>query len=153
MNALGRIRRILVPHDFSDTAARALAFALDLAEVLGARVTLMHAYEVPAFAFPEGPALSAELVDDLERGARAGLDGVAARANRPGVEVDTVLRRGVAWSEIVTYAQECGANLIVVGTHGRRGFERMLLGSVAEKVVRTAPCPVLTVHGPEKNAS
>ena len=59
------------------------------------------------------------------------------------------LRQGVAWKEIVALAKDSKAGLIAMGTHGRRGVARMLLGSVAEKVVRTAPCPVLTVHGPE----
>jgi nucleotide-binding universal stress UspA family protein len=151
MNAQNRaIRRILVPHDFSETAERALAFALDLADKLGARVTLMHAYEVPSYAFPEGPALTAEMAGTLERAARAAIEGVAERARRPGVELDIELRQGIPWSEIVRLAKDSNADLVVMGTHGRRGFARMLLGSVAEKVVRTAPCPVLTVHGTDK---
>jgi nucleotide-binding universal stress UspA family protein len=147
------IRRILVPHDFGDTAERALTFALDLAAKLGAHVTVMHAYEVPAYAFPEGPVLSAEMAGNLERAARVALENVASRAGRGGVELDVVLRQGVAWSEIIALAKESGADLVVMGTHGRRGIARMLLGSVAEKVVRTAPCPVLTVHTTDKGAT
>jgi nucleotide-binding universal stress UspA family protein len=62
--------------------------------------------------------------------------------------VSVVLRHGTPWTEIATVAREAKADLVVMGTHGRRGVARMLLGSVAERVVRTAPCPVLTVHGP-----
>jgi len=143
------IQRILVPHDFSETAERALTFALDLAEKLGAGVTVMHAYEIPSFGYPGGPGMSVEMAGQIERAARAALEGVASRARRPGVEVGSTLRQGVPWSEIVAVVQETKADLVVMGTHGRRGFARMLLGSVAEKVVRTAPCPVVTVHGPE----
>ncbi len=140
------IRRILVPHDFSDTANRALEYALDLATTLGASITVMHAYEVPIYGFPEGPVLTAEMAGQIEAAARTALDAVAKRASRPGVEVGSLLRQGAAWSEIQGAAKEAGADLIVIGSHGRRGLSRALLGSVAEKVVRTAPCPVLTVR-------
>ena len=143
------IRRILVPHDFSDTADRALAFALDLAVPLGSRVTVMHAYEFIPYSFPETPAVTVDLSGEIERAARGALERIVAQARRPGVEIDSVLRRGAAWSEIDEAAKETHADLIVIGTHGRRGLSRALLGSVAEKVVRTAPCPVLTVHVPE----
>jgi|SRR5579884_4307451 len=143
------IKRILVPHDFSDTADRALAYALALAEKLAARVTIVHAYEVPTYGYPEGPALSLEMASEIERAAKGALENVAARARKPGVEIDTSLRHGPSWSEIDAAAKELDADLIVMGTHGRRGVARALLGSVAEKVVRTAPCPVLTVHGSE----
>ncbi|MFI5303113.1 MAG: universal stress protein, partial [Polyangiales bacterium] len=72
----------------------------------------------------------------------------ASRGRRPKVEVQVALRQGRAWSEIGAAAQELGADLVVMGTHGRKGADRALLGSVAEKVLRTASVPVLTVHGP-----
>jgi nucleotide-binding universal stress UspA family protein len=146
MSHPARIRRILVPHDFSDTAERALAFALDLAGPLGAGVTVMHAYEILTYAFPDAVALTN--ADAIERAARTALEGVVERARRPGIEIDAVLREGTPWSEIDAAAKAENADLIVIGTHGRRGFSRALLGSVAEKVVRTASCPVLTVHDP-----
>jgi nucleotide-binding universal stress UspA family protein len=143
-------RHILVPHDFSDTAEHALSFALDLASKLGAHITVMHAYELPSYAYPEGLALTAELTGNIQRAAQSALEGVLTRARRPGLEIEAQLRQGVAWREIEACAAEKKADLIVMGTHGRRGLARALLGSVAEKVVRTAPCPVLTVHLPEK---
>jgi nucleotide-binding universal stress UspA family protein len=91
--------------------------------------------------------ITADVVGQLERSARAALEGVVSHARRPGVEIDAVLRQGAVWSEIQTVAKERKADLIVIGTHGRHGFSRAMLGSVAAKVVRTAPCPVLTVHG------
>ncbi len=142
-------RHILVAHDFSDTGQHALAFALDLAVQLGARVTIMHAYEVPAYAATEALAAPTDLADSIRTASGTALDGVAARARRPGVEIRTELREGTAWREIDAAAMESGADLIVMGTHGRHGLARALMSSVAEKVVRTAPCPVLTVHQPE----
>jgi nucleotide-binding universal stress UspA family protein len=141
-------RHILVPHDFSDTAEHALSLATALAEKLGAHITLMHAYEIPAY--PDSVMMTAEVAASIRRAAQGALEGVAARARRPGVEVQAILREGRSWSEINATAKETHADLIVMGTHGRHGLARALIGSVAEKVVRTAPCPVLTVHGREK---
>jgi nucleotide-binding universal stress UspA family protein len=143
-----QIKRIVVPHDFSDTAQCALTYALDLAEKFGAGITVVHAYEYPVLSYPEGPALTGDLVRQIQAAAEAALAGVVSRARRPGVEIDSALRQGPAWSEILAAAKDTKADLIVIGTHGRRGLSRALLGSVAERVVRTAPCPVLTVHGP-----
>jgi nucleotide-binding universal stress UspA family protein len=143
------IKHILVPHDFSDTAEHALAFALNLAEKLGSRVTVLHVSDVPGYAFPEGPALTVQMIGEVERAARVALDGVVERARRPGVPLDAQLRQGSPWREIEAAAREMKTDLIAIGTHGRRGLARALLGSVAEKVVRTAPCAVLTVHAPE----
>lgn len=140
------IRRILVPHDFSDTANRALEYALDLAETFGAKVTVMHAYEIPVYGFPEGPVLTAEMAGQIEAAARTAIEAIAKRSKRPGIEADFALRQGPAWSEIQAAAKEIKADMVVIGSHGRRGLSRALLGSVAEKVVRTAPCPVLTVR-------
>jgi nucleotide-binding universal stress UspA family protein len=142
------IQRILVAHDFSETAQRALDLALGMAEKLGASVLVMHAYEVPTYGLPEGPAMSAEMMKQIETAARAALDGVVSRTRRPGVAIEGVLRHGPAWSEIDAVAKETKTDLVVMGTHGRQGLARALLGSVAEKVVRTAPCAVCTVHGP-----
>ncbi len=144
---MSAIKHILVPHDFSETGEKALAFALELCTRLGARMTVMHAYEVPVYGFPDGVVLTAEVSGQIERAAKAALAGVASRCRRPGLEVGETLRQGPAWSEIDDAAKELGVDLIVMGTHGRKGVARALLGSVTEKVVRTAPCPVLTVHG------
>jgi nucleotide-binding universal stress UspA family protein len=143
------IRHILVPHDFSEAAQRALAYAVELADKLGARLTVMHAYEIPAYGFPEAPLLTTDVVGQIHRAAQVALDGVANRVQHPGREVKTELRNGTAWREINGLAKQLNVDLVVMGTHGRRGLARALLGSVAEKVVRTAPCPVLTIHGPE----
>jgi nucleotide-binding universal stress UspA family protein len=85
----------------------------------------------------------------IEGAARAAMDALAKRSKPAGVELSFVLRQGAAWSEIQAVAKEIKADLVVIGSHGRRGLSRALLGSVAEKVVRTAPCPVLTVRSSE----
>ncbi|MDP9148575.1 MAG: universal stress protein [Myxococcota bacterium] len=140
------IERILVPHDFSETAEYALRYALLLAEKFGARIIVLHTYEIPSYSYPEAFVTSVESTVHIEEAARKALEAVVARAQRPDLQIDMMLRRGTAWTEIGSAAQETKADLIAMGTHGRRGVARALLGSVAEKVVRTAPCPVLTVH-------
>jgi nucleotide-binding universal stress UspA family protein len=142
-------QHILVPTDFSQTAQRALDYALDLAAKVGARVTIVHVCEVPAYGYAEGLLMTAQFAEQIESASRTAIDALAQRSQRAGVQLETVLRQGEPWFEIDALAKQSAADLIVMGTRGRRGIARALLGSVAEKVVRTAPCPVLTVHGPE----
>jgi nucleotide-binding universal stress UspA family protein len=144
------IQRILVAHDFGDASDAALKYAIDLAEKLGARVTIVHAYEIPVYGFAEGVALTADVSGQIRAVTSEALDRIVHAAARPGVDIHGTLRQGPAWSEITAAATELHADLVVIGTHGRRGLAHALLGSVAEKVVRTAPCPVLTVHGKDK---
>ncbi len=142
------IQHILVAHDFGETSQAALTYAIDLAAKLGARVTVVHAYEVPVYGFPEALALTADVLGRIQAAGGEALDGAIDRARQPGISIDKMLRQGPAWSEIGAAALETHADLIVIGTQGRRGLAHALLGSVAEKVVRTAPCPVLTVRTP-----
>ena len=143
------IERILVPTDFSPHSKEATAWAAALAGRFGASITLCHVYQPVSMILPEGFVLkSAEEIATLLHAldaslaeARAELAGLA-----PGVTVDSVLLQGAPFAEIVRHARENRFDLIVVGTHGRTGLRHALLGSVAEKVVRKAPCPVLTVR-------
>ncbi|HEY1955641.1 MAG TPA: universal stress protein [Polyangiaceae bacterium] len=140
-------KRILVATDFSDSADAALAYAVDLAKALGAKVMLLHAYELPVYDFPNGTIVSsAEFAETIVDAAKQSLTTACKAHARPGVEIGTVLEQGIAWNEINRVAAEIGADLIVLGTHGRHGLKRAVLGSVAERVVRTATQPVLTVH-------
>jgi len=146
-------KTILVPTDFGPSSDHALAYALELAKALAAEVVLLHTYELPIIGFPDGaivatPEMATRLGEAAESGMKAAL---AAHANA-GVPLRSVIKQGVSWQTIVDYAQEIGAGMIVMGTHGRRGLPRALLGSVAEKVVRTATCPVLSVHAGDKPA-
>ena len=144
---MSEIRRILSPVDFSDTSEHALSYAIDLASRLGADVQLVHVYQIPAYALPDGaliaqPDYIAKLTDELQRE----LDDLVRRFSGHEVKLEGHLVQGVPYVEITRVAKEKGADMIVMGTHGRTGLKHLLLGSVAERVVRTAEVPVLTVR-------
>lgn len=140
-------KHILVPTDLSEGAEEALDYACELARKFGAKVHLLNVIGVPALGVPElGVALTSSVVDSIVRDSQAALDKLAARLCRDVELGETLLRTGDARDVINQTAKDLGADLIVMGTHGRRGVSRALLGSVTETVVRTAPCPVLTVR-------
>jgi len=141
------IRNILCPVDFSDPSRDAMRFASDLCRVYGARLTLLHAYAVPGYVLPEGfVAAGPDVLEEIEARTRTTLKEWLAAAQEAGAqEVELVTAMGNAAPEIVLYAKEHPTDLIVVGTHGRTGIVSFLLGSVADKVVHTAHCPVLIV--------
>jgi nucleotide-binding universal stress UspA family protein len=141
------IRHILVAHDFNETSDAALEYALNLARPLGARVTVLHAYEIPSLGAPEVLVLATDWTKQIGIVARERLDKLVASASTRGTQVAAELREGSAWRAIDTFAREAAVDLVVVGSHGRHGLPHALLGSVAEKIVRTAPCPVLVVRG------
>jgi nucleotide-binding universal stress UspA family protein len=141
------IGKILVGIDFGEPSLSALDDAIELARAVGATVVVLHAYESPAAAVVAEGALVASVVDAARIAATAEhtlREAVDCRAGR-GVEVKAALRVGPAWRAIDDVAKEVAADLIVLGTHGRHGLLHTLLGSVAEKVVRTARRPVLTI--------
>jgi nucleotide-binding universal stress UspA family protein len=143
---------ILVPHDFGEGSDAALTYALEVARALRCEIVLMHAYDLPMMGFPDGALVgSADLSSKLLEGVSAGVERTLAAISGSGVPARSIVRQGDSWRAIVEVADEIGARMIVMGTHGRRGLPRALLGSVAEKVVRTAHCPVLTVHAPSKD--
>jgi nucleotide-binding universal stress UspA family protein len=147
------IHKILVPTDFSAHSKEAQAWAAELARRYEASLTLVHVYQPISYALPEGYVLpSANLLAELEVSLGHALDdSKAALEASSGLRVDTALMQGVPFAEIIRFAREGSYDLIVLSTHGRSGLRHVLLGSVAEKVVRKAPCPVLTVrpHGPD----
>jgi nucleotide-binding universal stress UspA family protein len=140
-------KNILVPTDLSEGATEALDYACELATTLGATIHLVHAIGIPALGLPElGVALTSTVIDTMIEDNQKSLEALAA-ARRPVVTIGQVLlRTGDARDVINETAVEVSADLIVMGTHGRRGVSRALLGSVAESVVRSASCPVLTVR-------
>jgi len=140
-------RHIVVATDFGPAASAALEHALLIAKSFDATLTIVHCTWLPPYyysAYAEGLAWP---TDELESKAKAALDEAAAGARAVHAKVDTVLVAGETWDRIGQVAKEKGADLVVVGTHGRKGLPRMFLGSVAEKIVRTSEVPVLTVHG------
>lgn len=139
------VKRILVPIDFSECSDEAMRYAGELARVFKARILLVHVLQPHAYAMTE----TFNLVDHyaaLKMVAEPLLEGSQKKLSKRGVAVETDLRTGTAHSEILEKARSAKADLIVMGSHGRTGLEHFLLGSVAEKVVRLSPCPVLTVR-------
>jgi nucleotide-binding universal stress UspA family protein len=144
------VRRILVPIDFSEHAEPVVEWAVHLAETHGSRVVLMHAYHLPVeFQQMEGAYLPADFWSHVKTEAQKTLEGHAERIRAKGIEVETVVREGYPATAIVEEADRQGASLVVIGTHGHTGLKHLLLGSVAERVVQKAPCPVLTVKRPD----
>jgi universal stress protein A len=140
------IRTILVPLDFSSNSDHALDVAADLATLFGASLHLLHAQHVPALAMsPYGAALPQGVWDELREGARRELEERRARVAARDLEAHAHLATGQPSGAIQQSARELGADLIVIGTRGRTGLAHVLLGSVAERTLRTATCPVLTV--------
>ena len=149
MPGMSTFRKILVPVDFSEHSDEAVRVASDLAKLCGAPLTLVHVYQLPVYPLPEGAIFPPpEAVAEQLTTAGRDLDKLAATARAAGAPgVETVVRQGVPFSDIVAFARDGGFDLIVMGTHGRTGLKHLLIGSVAEKVVRKAPCAVLTIRG------
>jgi len=142
--------RIVVPTDFSPDADQALRVASELSRRYSAPLTIAHIYDPVAFPLPDGymmytaPQLATMWEEFERRLAQAKADAAAAGA----VHAETRLLQGLTAAEIVRFARDEGYDLIVMGTHGRTGVSRLLLGSVAARVVQTAECAVLTVRRP-----
>jgi len=144
-------RRLLVPTDFSETADRALAVAIDMARALPARVVLLHVHS-PLMLLPppiDMVSLDAVFPKALQKMEEA-LEARAVRVRDAGLECDLALIEGAPHVEIVNKAQQEKAELIVIGTHGRGGLASAILGSVTERVIHRATCPVLVV--PDRKA-
>jgi nucleotide-binding universal stress UspA family protein len=141
-----QVNRILVPVDFSEHSQRALVEALAMAAIYGAEVTVLHVWEPPGVVVP-AMAFGAPEEGDPELEVRQRLDDlVAAVDSPPGVRVEKRLATGVAYATIVEVAEEGSYDLVVIDTHGRSGLARFFVGSVAERVCRHAPCPVLVLR-------
>ena len=145
-------QRVLVPVDFSEYADHAVAYAMDLASTLGARVILLHVIQSPPWG---GVAMDVTLphaystfLQHLETEVAHNMQAYVQRVTAAGLVGDMVVVHGVPFQEIVETAKSQQVDLIVMGTHGRTGLHHVLLGSVAEKVVHLAPCPVLVVRQP-----
>lgn len=143
--------KILVPVDGSPTSLQGLAEAIQLAKLTGAKLMLLHVIDLLSITMvPEaGVALTTQMVDQLTDGGRQILADAKARTEAAGINAETQLIENAAvrvCDVVIDQARAWGAELIVIGTHGRRGVGRMLLGSDAEQVVRQSPVPVLLVR-------
>jgi nucleotide-binding universal stress UspA family protein len=141
------VKKILVPTDFSPPSAEAVDTAIAFAKVFGARVEILHVFVDPTYVLPPPVDVATLPFDVTEILAKVGrsLEAEQERVRASAVETKTVTRSGRAAPEIVAHAKEIAADLIVMGTHGRGGFQHALLGSVAERVVHHSSCPVLVI--------
>lgn len=140
-------KHILVPTDFSDPSERALSMAAELARAFDAKLSLLHVWSIPNTGYAEALAWP---IDAMEAAAKRALDDALASTVRLYAKTDAILREGNEWKQVLDVVDELGIDLVVMGTHGRRGLPRLVLGSVAEKVVRLCPVPVLTVPAPKE---
>src|SRR5436190_2999613 len=146
------LKQILVPIEFSYCSLRALDYARTLAAPFEAKVTLLHVIE-PAGLQQNYLGLTSPLEDTNQSLAAAGRERLELLSKKPPrLRTETLVRIGRAYSEIPDTAKALSADLIIMGTHGYTGLNHMLLGSTAERVVRQAPCPVLTVRHTEEVA-
>lgn len=143
-----RLRKILCPIDFSEDSTAAMRVAIRIANERGAELVLAHVFQLPTTLVSEQPILPSEMYTTLAREAKRGLDDALAHAAYLGAgRVTGALETGAAWAELVEMLErDPSFDLVVMATHGRGGISRVLLGSVTEKVVRHAPCSVLTLR-------
>jgi nucleotide-binding universal stress UspA family protein len=141
--------RIVVPVDFSECSGAAWMEAQRLARAFRSEIVLVHVLEEPSptSGAPFASGLSGEFFGAIRRWAEGELERWREPAKASGLAVRTALRTGTPHREIVDLATDERADLIVIGTHGRGGLDRALLGSVSDRVIRLAPCPVLSVRG------
>ncbi len=147
------LSRFLVPTDFSDFSRYALEYAISLAKKCNAKITLLHVIDMNQFP----PDLTLhhlsldpeKLEEALVQESSEKLRKFTSRVKRSRLTVKSIVESGKPFVEIITTAREMKASLIIMGTHGLTGIAHALLGSTAEKVVRKAPCPVLTVKRPD----
>lgn len=141
-----KIRRILFPTDFSQNAKAALSYAQWLADQHDAELHLLHVLEDVGYVIPSVKFLATWPIEAFQAAAAKSLETVVEAEWARKHPVIREIRKGPAFLEIIRYAREMDIDLIVMSTHGRTGLSHLLLGSVAENVVRTSCCPVLTVH-------
>jgi nucleotide-binding universal stress UspA family protein len=139
------LKRVLVPTDFSESAANALRYGLSFAKEYRAQLTLLHVVETFSVGYASDlfPVPMTEVFEEMAGYARSELEKLAASARERGVDVREVVAQGKPAAEIIRLAHEDNTDMIVLGTHGKGVLDHALFGSTTERVVRKAPCPVL----------
>ncbi|HVY32255.1 MAG TPA: universal stress protein [Polyangiaceae bacterium] len=138
-------KHILVTTDFEPSSAEALDVAMSLAQAFDAKLTLLHVWELPIYPYMEF-MLNSEVITSIEDRAVKRLDEAITKVRAVLPSANSMLKTGTPWGGIIDAINELEPDLVVMGTHGRRGFSHLMLGSVAEKVVQLSPTPVLTVR-------
>jgi nucleotide-binding universal stress UspA family protein len=146
-----KIERVLFPTDFSEGSFHALPYAVDITRNNNAKLYILHIiYDIAKATDSHIPHISAdELYSELNEWAIKEIDTCCIEEIRTLPDVEKKVVKGIPYEEIIKFASENEIDIIVMGTYGRAGFERFIFGSTADKVVRRAPCPVLTVRVPE----
>ena len=146
------IKKVLVPIDFSDYSKNSLRYAVNFAKDFNAKIILVYVVEPVIYPpdFSMGQIAIPSVGLELDKRAEDELDRLATNEIPAGVEVKKIVKTGKPFVEIIETAEEENVDLIIIATHGHTGVEHILFGSTAEKVVRKAPCPVLTLREPAK---
>lgn len=142
------IKKILIPTDFSPSAMQALNYAVELNKVFRARLYLLHVLQdITDFSeFNLSPSILPQLYAEFEQNATRRLEEIMVSVMPPDTPCDTYIIHGVPFIEITQFAKDENIDLIVIASHGRTGLKHVLFGSTAEKVVKKASCPVLTIQ-------
>lgn len=152
-NHIGAIKKILVPIDFSSHSKKAISYAKEIASTYNARLQLLHIIEEtmhPVYSL-SGKSSKIELVPGIEEDCRKRIEQIIQEIGISTEDTEIIINSGQATLDIIKFATDNLSDLIVIATHGLTGIERLLLGSVTEKVVRRAPCPVFTIKAFGKN--
>lgn len=144
------ISRILAPVDFSPASNHAFQYAVELATKLKAEIHAVHVYQLPVYTFTEGAVTAGpEVVSKIVDASNDALKRLVSEHKASGVTIHAHVLEGMPHDAVLDLAKKHDIQLIVMGTHGRSGLTRFLLGSVAERVVRSSPVPVLTIRSPD----
>ncbi|CAG1770559.1 Putative universal stress protein [uncultured bacterium] len=144
------IKNILCPIDYSVYSEMALKYAIEFAEKYQAKLYLMHVLDIRVYDINDPDLYNVNIIDEETiNKLRERLLKCVNEDTKNKISVEAIIIQGVPFAEIIKAAKECKIDLIVLGTHGRTGLSHAIMGSVAEKVVRKAPCPVLTIRHPE----
>ncbi len=144
------IKRILFPTDFSEGSDNALPYAADMAKHYGAKLYVLHVMHdiVQATGWYVPHISMDEVYKDIEKNARKEIERYGVEELEGFKDIERIVVKGIPYDEVIKFAKENKIDLIVIGTHGRKGLDRVIFGSTAERVVRDAPCPVLSVRLP-----
>ena len=149
-NSVINIKNILCPVDYSIYSEKALSYAIEFAEKYGAKLFLMHVLDIRVYDINDPDLYNVNVVDkETINKLRERLLKCVNEDTKGRISVEAIVLQGVPFAEIIKASKEYDIDLIVLGTHGRTGLSHAIMGSVAEKVVRKSPCPVLTVRHPE----
>ncbi|HEY3820113.1 MAG TPA: universal stress protein [Polyangiaceae bacterium] len=142
-----QFKQLLVPIDFGEPSQCALEAAIELARRFDGQLTLVHVYEIPSYVYGGMTYSTADLLGPIREAASESLDKALREVQQKLPTARAILRQGSPAVEVLGVIDEARPDLVVIGTHGRKGVRHALLGSVAEKVVRLSAVPVLTMHG------